>query len=116
MIGMKISKEQRRERLVGVLLGTLLPVITLLIVNYVLLQYYPITIDEFGLIRVQRDYSAFLWENIAEAGKYAVFFCLSINMPLVMLLSQRKLLFMANGVVIPTVIYSVVLVFLRILL
>lgn len=113
---MKLSNDQKKQRVIGAIVGALLPVATLLVANYVLLQYYPITIDEFGLIRVQKDYTAFLWENIAEAGKYAVFFCLSINMPLVMLLSQRKLLFVANGVVIPTVIYSVVLVYLRILL
>ena len=51
---MKISKEQKKERLVGVLVGTVLPVVTLLIANYVLLQYYPITIDEFGLNKEQR--------------------------------------------------------------
>tara|TARA_B100000795_G_C22350439_1_gene268513 strand:- start:43 stop:384 length:342 start_codon:yes stop_codon:yes gene_type:complete len=113
---MKLSNNQKKQRVIGAIVGAVLPVVTLLIANYVLLQYYPITIDEFGLIRVQKDYTAFLWENIAEAGKYAVFFCLSINMPLVMLLSQRKLLLVANGVVIPTVIYSVVLVYLRILL
>lgn len=108
----KIIKERKQ----GALLGGVLPVLALLIANYILLQNHPITVDEFGLLRVQKSYTSFLIENLTDPGKYLVFFCLSINMLLVLFFTSKKRDALAKGVVIPTVLFAVILVSLRLLL
>lgn len=113
---MDYRKKIAKERKQGALIGFALPIVALLIANYVLLQYHPITVDEFGLLRVQKSYLSFLIENLTDPGKYLVFFCLSSNMLLVLFFTSKKKDAVANGVVIPTVIFAVVLISLRLLL
>lgn len=112
---MKLSKANRDRRLKGILIGIVVPVITLFIANYILLRMHPLTVSEQGFIVVQYDYWAYLMENLTDTGKYAAFFCMSANIAIIWFISGKKNDYLANGIVIPTVVYAMFLVFIRIL-
>lgn len=112
---MNLAEVHKKERIRGALIGAILPVVLLLISSYILLQFHPLTVTEFGFAIAQNDYGDYLLENITEPEKYTAFFCLSANMAFVWYLTAKKKEVMANGVILPTVIYAVVLVALRLL-
>lgn len=112
---MKLSKANKQRRTKGIILGTIVPVVTLLIANYILLLNHPITVSEQGFIVVQYDYWDYLMENLTDTGKYAAFFCMSANIAIIWFISNKKNDYLANGIVIPTVVYAMFLVFIRIL-
>ena len=114
---MSLIKEQHKKRFQGVLMGTFLPIVLLLIIG--LYGFYisrPFVIAENSFAAAPSTYFGVIWVYLISVSYYHVFFCLSVNMITVWFLTQKNKNSMANGVVLPTAVYAVFLVAVRLLL
>ena len=113
---MNLFKEQQKKRFKGVLLGVFLPLILLLITG--LYGFYikrPFIIGENSFAAAPSSYLGVVWVYLTSVSYYHVFFCLSANMLGVWLLTRKNKNSMANGIILPTAVYAVFLVAVRLL-
>jgi hypothetical protein len=115
-MGMNLLKKQRKKRFEGILIGAFLPIVLLMISG--LYGFYvkrPFIIDENSFAAAPSSYFGVLWIYLISVSYYHVFFCLSANMLGVWFLTRKNKNSMANGVVLPTAVYAVFLVAIRLL-
>ncbi len=114
---MDLIKKENSKKLKGALLGATLPVILLLIIG--LYGYFvsrPMMFDDkTKFAMAPSTYIGVIWIYITSISYYQAFFSLSINMAAVWLLSNKTQNSIANGVIIPTAIYAVILVAVRLI-
>ena len=111
---MNLVKEQNKKRLNGALLGTLLPIILLLIVSlYGFFVKRPFVIGDNSFAAAPSSYWGVVWVYFMSVNYFQVFFCLSANMLAVWLLTNKNKNLIANGVILPTAIFALVLVIIR---
>lgn len=113
---MNLFKEQQKRRFKGVLIGVFFPVLLLLIFG--LYGFYlkrPFVIGENSFATAPSSYLGVIWVYLVSVSYYHVFFCLSANMLSVWLLTRKNKSSMANGVILPTAVYAVFLVAVRLL-
>ncbi len=108
--------ELDKKRLKGISLGALLPVLLLLIVGlYGFHINKPWVIGENNFAAAPSSYFGVIWVYLISVNYYHVFFCLSANMLAVWFLTSKNKNTIANGIVIPTAIYAVLLVVVRLI-
>jgi hypothetical protein len=113
---MYLNKAQNKKRFQGLLIGASLPIVLLLIIG--LYGFYitrPFVITENSFAAAPGTYFGVIWVYLVSVSYYHVFFCLSANMISVWFLTRKRYNSMANGVVLPTAIYAVFLVAVRLL-
>lgn len=111
---MDLVKKEKRKRLNGIIVGAFLPVILLLLFGvYGFYVDRPYMMVEGGFIIAPNTYLGVLTLYIKSISHYHAFFCLTGNMALVWMLTGKKQNSMANGVIVPTAIFALVLVILR---
>ena len=113
---MNLANELNKQRIKGVFIGALLPIGLLLIVG--LYGFYismPWVIGENNFAAAPATYFGVVWVYLTSVNYYHVFFCLSANMLAVWFLTNKNKNVIANGLVIPTAIYAVLLVVVRLL-
>lgn len=116
---MKLSNQQKNTRLKGIALGTIAPIICLLglgIYGYKVSR--PIAIDSNGFAAAPHTFLGVMWVYIKDVDfyKYHVIICLSVNMILVWWFSKKKNDLFANGIIVPTAVYVVVVMVIKLLL
>lgn len=113
---MDLVKIEKQKRLKGLLAGALLPIVLLLIVGlYGFFVDRPYMMIEGGFIIAPKTYLGVLTLYLKSVSHYHAFFCVAGNMALVWLLTNKKKNSMANGVIVPTTIFSLILVILRLI-
>jgi len=111
---MDLIKLERKKRIQGVVIGLIIPIVLLLIVGiYGFTVSRPIMIDENNFAIAPHSYLGVLMVYITSISYYHAFFCLSGNMAAVWYLTGKKKNSMANGIIVPTAIYALILVALR---
>tara|TARA_Y100000739_G_scaffold144817_1_gene124850 strand:+ start:437 stop:778 length:342 start_codon:yes stop_codon:yes gene_type:complete len=113
---MNLVKEVNKQRIKGMLFGAFLPIGLLLIVG--LYGFYiskPWVIGENSFAAAPGTYIGVVWVYLISVNYYHVFFCLSANMLAVWFLTNKNKNAIANGVVLPTALYAVLLVVVRLL-
>ena len=113
---MNLFNELNKKRLKGVYLGAFLPIFLLLIVG--LYGFYinkPWVIGENNFAAAPSTYIGVIWVYLISVNYYHVFFCLSANMLAVWFLTSKNKNSIANGVVLPTALYAVLLVVVRLI-
>lgn len=97
-------------------MGLFLPLILLLIMG--LYGFYinrPFIIGENSFAAAPSSYLGVVWVYLTSVSYYHVFFCLSANMLSVWFLTRKNKNSMANGIILPTAVYAVFLVAVRLL-
>lgn len=113
---MDLVKLEKQKRIKGVVVGAILPLILLMIVGvYGYFGDRPYMMIEGGFIVAPNTYLGVLTLYVKSISHYHAFFCLTGNMALVWLLTNKKKNSMANGVIAPTAIYALILVALRLI-
>ena len=113
---MDLNKEQNIKKFQGFLLGAFSPIILLLIIGlYGFYMNRPFVITENSFAAAPSSYFGVIWVYLVSVSYYHVFFCLSANMISVWFLTRKNNNSMANGVVLPTAVYAVFLVAVRLL-
>ena len=112
-----LFKKQKNERLKGVVLGMFLPVILLLILGlYGFFISKPWVVGENSFAVAPTSYFGVVWVYLVSLKyKYHVLSCLSGNILAVLYLTRKNKNSMANGMILPTAVYAVVLVTVRLL-
>ena len=113
---MNLVNELNKKRIKGIFLGAFLPIGLLLIVG--LYGFYiskPWVIGENNFAAAPNTYIGVILVYLISVSYYHVFFCLSANMLAVWFLTNRNKNSMANGIILPTAVYAVLLVVVRLI-
>ncbi|MBL56561.1 MAG: hypothetical protein CMP61_05190 [Flavobacteriales bacterium] len=117
---MNLIEIEKKKRIKGVVIGAVAPVVALFVLS--VMAYFkiifdrPYLTDEVTKLTVGAS-SLFgvFWVYATSASFFQAFFSLSVNMLLVFFFSNRQENSLANGIIVPTAIYALILVGLRLL-
>ena len=111
-----LVNELNKKRIRGFFLGAFLPIVLLLIVGFYGFCFdMPWMVVENSFAGAPTSYFGVIWVYLISQSHYHVFFCLSANMLTVWFLTSKNKNTIANGIVIPTVIYAVLLIVVRLI-
>ena len=112
-----LFKKQKDKRLKGVFLGVFLPIVLLLILGlYGFFINKPWIVGENSFAVAPSSYLGVIWVYLISLKyKYHIFSCLSGNILAVLYLTNKNKNSMANGMILPTAVYAVLLVAVRLL-
>ena len=107
-----LFKKQKNKRLKGIFLGLFLPIVLLLILGlYGFFINKPWVVGENSFAAAPSSYLGVVWVYLSSLSyKYHIFACLSGNVLAVWYLTKKNNNSMANGFILPTVIYAVLFV------
>ena len=117
---MNLVNEVNKQRIKGIFLGAVAPVIALFILS--VMAYFKIIFDRPNLtdevtsltVGASSLFGVF-WIYATSASYFQVFYCLSVNMLAVWFLTNKNKNLIANGIVMPTAVYAVLLVVVRLI-
>ena len=116
----KQEKLENQKRFRGIIIGAISPVLLLLIIS--VLSYFKIiferpylTDDATKLTVGASSLLGIFWIYATSVSFFQAFFSLSINMLLVFLFSSKNHTSMSNGIIVPTAIFALFLVFVRLI-
>jgi len=113
---MDLVKEEKKKRLTGIITGAILPIVLFLIIGAY--GYYfdrPFMASENNFAVGAHSYYQVLKIYLISISYYQVFFSISVNMIAVFYFSNKKQNSIGNGFIVPTAIYALVLVFIRLI-
>ena len=115
---MDLIKEEKKKRVKGMIIGAVAPVVLLAVLSAmayfkIIFERPYITDDVTKLTIGATSWFGIVWIYITSVSFYQAFFSLSINMGLVFWFSNKNQNSIGNGVVIPTAIYALILVAIR---
>jgi len=113
---MNLVNELNKKRIKGIFIGAFLPILLIFIVGFYGFYFdRPWMVVENSFAGAPTSYFGVIWVYLISQSHYHVFFCLSANMLAVWFLTNKNKNSMANGIVLPTALYAVLLVVLRLI-
>lgn len=117
---MDLIKLEKKKRLQGIIIGLIAPVFLLFVISCfayfkVIFERPYLTDDVTKLTVGATSLFGVFWIYITSEFFFHAFFSLAINMGLVFYLSNKNKNSMAKGIIVPTAIYALTLVAIRLI-
>ena len=105
---MDYKKQNKKQILIGFIIGLIAPILASPIVNAILFMQHPMANGKNGTVTATKSFWAFYEHNITHPLKLPIFlsFCVLADALVVFFMAQKNKDFMIKGMLFPIILYA----------